>query len=165
MLSLNLDTKLIIGAVCGLALLAAIAGAALYHESQLSHLRGQLETARAERQEALARGEKLNRLLLESSAEVQAANRAATAAQKQARCVGGIARLADRTRARNREVVHEVRNSTNAAPNLAASQEAERLARAAYWARLNELFLRHPGASPAPAADPGTPGLLVPAAP
>ena len=165
MLNLNLDTKLIVVAVFGLLVLAAVAGAAIYHETTIGRLRGELEKERAGRREALVRGEQLEGLVRESAAEVEAAKRAAAVAQKQAKCTGLIGRAFDRARKENREVVHEVRNAENTAPNLDASLASAAAARALYWARVNALFLRRPVCGAPADREPGPGGLCAADAP
>lgn len=165
MFSLNLDTKLIVAAAFGLLILAAVAGAAIYHETQVGRLRAELEKERASKRDALARGLQLETLVRESAAEVEAAKRAAAAAQRQAQCTGQIGRAFDRARAQNREVVHEARAIKNAAPNLDASREAADSARALYWARIDALFLRHAPCGAAADRKPGASGLCAPDTP
>lgn len=145
MLGLNIDIKLILIAAAVALVVALCVGAFMYHEGTVASLRRDLDKERQAKILAVERGEKLDILVRQSSAEVAAANRAAEEAKKQAVCIGQIQRAADRARTTNREVVHEAAKIQSEAQSLDALFDADRRARGLLFRRANDLFLRNGG--------------------
>lgn len=161
MIGLQMDPKQILIAAGILLAVGLGVGAVLWHDAEVRSLRADLEAARAASAQAAERNSQLEIQVRQSAAEVAAANQATAAARAQADCSGQIRRSATRERAKNREVIHAATERIAAAPDLAASVKAENSARADYWRRANELFLRQP--PPCTAADGGASAPAVPA--
>lgn len=166
MLGFTLDTKMILIAGAILIAVGLVVGAYAYHEATTAALRADLDKLRTANAAATERNGKLETLVRESSAEVEAANRAAEAARRQAERNACVSAAFDKARTSNRKAMNNAQNAPGSTIAPQAYGCEAYLDTRPLWGRLNELFgVCDACSSSAPDRSACAPGLPATAAP